>query len=807
MKRLFFCLLLTLGFTAPAHAALRLPATVPDQVRWAAGELDQALAQHRLTRANIEATVTIAVKPEPDDQAFALDRSGTTVTIAAGGPAGAKYGLLELAEQVRAASGDSWREIVAGLRSTKQKPWVAIRADNAFIHIHPFVLNDLTMWRAYIDMLARNRFNMLDLHGAYDLDTTGFSNLYPMLVRVPGYPGVGNPAEQAKNLASLKAIVAYATSRGVRVALMNYSIDEDRPRSPTKPPSPIKGVPAGQIADYTAKATAQLIRELPQLYMLGFRVGETGQPADFFKQAYLRGFAMAGNNSLRLYTRSWLTSKEQLEPIAAAAPGKFDVEIKYNGEHLGLPYQAMQERFATYSYEHYLDRPADYGILWQVRSNGTHRFWSWANTDFIRQTVRTFRLGDARGFTLESPVSYFSPYAAKMYRAPADQAVFPYVWQKDWMWYLAWGRLGYDPELPEATLIQTWRDHYGAGGDAAYRAMQAASRVVPLVYAYRFIGADHRDYSPETETGYTTNDSVVGSRTPIPLSLLQYAQDQTEDDRSFLPIDKFVLGKMDGLVDGRYGPFAVAARLHDASGEADRAIADMPPLTGRAADEWRLLHTDLAAAARLGDYHADRIEGLVWLDHGVRTNERGEIDQANVLLKRSRDAWAALAGLADPVYQPLNNPLRRQKAFSWGPALADLEKLDATTEDLWNARPKGAHHNPLLLTDTDKGGTGGLGVAGQPTYRIAADGKSIAVTAKASAARPIDRVILWWKPLPSDAHWRAQEMIMGNDGWRAEVPFTREGLMYAVEVQDVGGNARSFPLQAETRPFWVIDPR
>lgn len=806
MRLLLLGVLLAIAAALPAHAALRLPANAPDQVRWAAGELDHALAQRHLTRADIDVAVTIAAKPAPDDQAFALDRSGGAVTITAGGAAGAEYGLLELAEQVRAASGADWRAIAARLRPTRQKPWVTIRADNAFIQIHPFVLNDLAMWRAYIDMLARNRFNMLDLHGAYDLDTTGFSNLYPMLVRVPGYPAVGDAADQARNMASLKAIVAYAAARGIRVALMNYSIDEDRPRSAARPPS-IKGVPADRIADYTAQATAQLIRDLPQLYMLGFRVGETGQPADFFKRAYLRGFALAGNTSLRLYTRSWLTSKEQLEPIAAAAPGRFDVEIKYNGEHLGLPYQAMQERFATYSYEHYLDRPADYGILWQVRSNGTHRFWSWANTDFIRQTVRTFRLGDARGFTLESPVSYFSPYAAKMYRSLGDRAVFPYVWQKDWMWYLAWGRLGYDPDLPEATLLQAWREHYGAGGDTAYRAMQAASRIVPLVYAYRFIGADHRDYSPETETGYTTNDSVVGSRTPIPLSLLQYAQDQTEDDRSFLPIDRFVTAKMDGLVDGRYGPFAIAARLREASADTDQAVAAMPPLDGQAAGEWRLLRTDLTAAARLGDYHADRIEGLVWLDHGVRTNERGEIDRAETLLKASRDAWAALAGIADPVYQPLNNPLRRQRDFSWAPALVQLEKLDATAEDLWNARPKGAHHNPLVLTDTDKGGVGGLAVRGQPAYRIASDGKSIAVTAEAAATHPIDRVVLWWKPLPSDAHWRAQEMIASGAAWRAEVPFTREGLMYAVEVQDAAGNARSFPLQAETRPFWVIDPR
>ncbi len=62
------------------------------------------------------------------------------------------------------------------------------------------------MWRAYIDMLARNRFNVLDLHGAYDLRSTSFPNLYPMLVHVPEYPNIGNEQKQARNLANLKAM-------------------------------------------------------------------------------------------------------------------------------------------------------------------------------------------------------------------------------------------------------------------------------------------------------------------------------------------------------------------------------------------------------------------------------------------------------------------------------------------------------------------------------------------------------------------------------------------------------------------------
>ena len=42
----------------------------------------------------------------------------------------------------------------------------------------------------------------------------------------------------------------------------------------------------------------------------------------------------------------------------------------------------------------------------------------------------------------------------------ADKKVYDYIWQKHWMWYLAWGRLGYNPELPESTIRQAYIDHY-----------------------------------------------------------------------------------------------------------------------------------------------------------------------------------------------------------------------------------------------------------------------------------------------------------------------------------------------------------
>ena len=363
----------------PALAEIKLPSDAEECVRWAAGDVLAALqsAEVQPGEADIRVGIASDARPGIAEQSFSIERLKTNVVIKAGGAIGAMYGLQELAEQIlNGKKHGTWSRIAQGITPTTQQPLVEIRADNMFIHVYPLELNNLEMWRAYIDMLARNRFNLLDLHGAYDLRSTSFPNLYPMLVHVPDYPNIGNEQEQATNLASFKAIIAYAKSRGIKVSFMNYSANDGKGGAEKNAPS-ITGVPPEKLADYTSKAVTLLIHELPELYMLGFRVGESGQDAAFYKNAYIKGVTDAGRADLRLYTRSWQTTKDQLEPIAQVARAGFDIEIKYNGEQLGLPYQAMQgSNFGSYSYQGYLNVPADYQIIWQVRANGTHRFWA-----------------------------------------------------------------------------------------------------------------------------------------------------------------------------------------------------------------------------------------------------------------------------------------------------------------------------------------------------------------------------------------------------------------------------------------------
>ena len=64
------------------------------------------------------------------------------------------------------------------------------------------------------DMLARNRLNTLDLHGAYDRANTRFYNLLPMLVHLDDYPRAGDQQTQEKNLGAFKRLLAHAEKRG-----------------------------------------------------------------------------------------------------------------------------------------------------------------------------------------------------------------------------------------------------------------------------------------------------------------------------------------------------------------------------------------------------------------------------------------------------------------------------------------------------------------------------------------------------------------------------------------------------------------
>jgi hypothetical protein len=802
--RLFILALFWIALPLAGHGALRNHVHPRASVDWAVTRLTQSLREAGVPER--QENITIDRDRDPSNpEGFTLSIDGNSVLISGADSTGAMYGVFELTEQIsNAGQVGSWNALLPYLKATTQSPYLRVRADNSFLHdapptrlsrcaqrlhlaVTPRVLEDPGMWEQYIDMLAGNRFNMLDLHGGYNRRTTQFFNLLPALVTVPGYERIGKPAIQRKNLAALQELVRYAKHRGVTVALMNYSAKVD-------------GLSASELRDYTKKAVRLLRQELPGLARLGFRTGESGEDFSFFQETYAPDPVAGTGLEIPLYTRSWRSSADEIERLASESARGIDVEVKFNGEHLGLPYQGiLGPAHHRYGYGDFLRPDAHFRVIWQVRANGTHRFWTWAQTDFVRRTVRACRLGDARGLSLEPPTAYFSPRAADYYRDPEDQSVYSYIWQKHWAWYLAWGRLAYNPELPTATIVARYAERFGEPGAPIYEALQESGKVVPLVMAYRFVGPDQRNTSPETQTG------AFDPEKDEPIDVLTYARNTPMDSRSFAGIDSFVQEKIGGSPDGRVGPACIADRLAAAAAAARRHVATLEGHVSQHPKEWQLLRTDILAACFLGEFHAARIAGTMHLDYALRTNNADEYAQARDFLSHSRLSWGQLTFACDSVYRPIDDPLLNQISSTWGSQIDRLAKLDATVPGVWATRATAPQGPPLVLTPHDRGEP--LRVSVSELFTGEASHGEFKFHCHPSPASEIRRVTLWLKRTAGAERWSSQKMTATDDGtFVATAPASPDGYLALVEITNTRNESAQYPAVLEATPYWWIRP-
>ena len=271
---------------------------------------------------------------------------------------------LELAERI-SRRGDS----AFGGGAISGKPFLRDRGWNIFLTLpwdyekaetdyNPEALTDTDrwwfandgFWRTLFDQMARARLNWLDLHGTWDVSVTDAPNLYAYFISSAKFPKVGvSPKIKEANLRQLRKIITMAHARGVRVSLMAYEARFRTPHAPAPYPEN-----EDDLSAYTREVVEKMIRQVPELDAIGFRIGESGHGEAFF-QCYLEAIEASGRD-IPLITRSWLARKSRVVPLAKAS-SDFTVEIKYNGEQWGAPYMVMGGRMAgwySYSFEDYL---------------------------------------------------------------------------------------------------------------------------------------------------------------------------------------------------------------------------------------------------------------------------------------------------------------------------------------------------------------------------------------------------------------------------------------------------------------------
>ena len=797
-----------------AISFLALIALVPlargadDPVAFGKARLDAALS-------GASARVEVDVNGAGERESFKLATKGKGAQVVAADAAGAMYGLLELAERARRDGESALRPAdfssspflrERGLNLFLTLPWNYEKNDTDY---DPAALTDPKrwwfandeFWTTLLDQMAESRLNWLDLHGTWDVSVTDAPNLYAYFVQSEQFPAVGvAPDVKAKDLAQLNHVIELAHARAIRVSLMAY---EARLTTPHQRDLPYKNDEATCYA-YTRECVEKMIRGAPGLDAIGFRIGESGHGGDFFR-CYTEAVANSGRD-IPLVTRSWITRKEKVVPLARASTD-FTVEIKYNGEQWGAPWPFAGGRapsWYSYSFEDYLsdsgDAPASkrkwpgdaipasegggrwpdepYKIVWQVRANGTHRIFPFFAPDWVRRSIEPMRMGTASGFTIE-PIDAYYPKSPRYYAADAQNVSCDWIHQRDELYLMQWGRLGYDPKTSDEVFAQAMKERFGAAAAPLGRAWTAASHIVPIAMMMRAIGPDHRDHAPELEWGGSTREFIEG---------------EGLDTHVFRPIREEIALRATGGHDGRVSALEVAAELEALAAKIDKELPAFAKSEVPAAAKGRAfeLQHALAQMASLGRYYAGRFRAAWWTALAEAEPSHAGARRASAdAMESARAAWQQLSeSPAAKYYKPFTERLRMHtNTYHWRDQLAavtgEAEALKKAAEGAKEAAAAAPELPPAAelpkLSWRDEKGTI---VASVP-------------------AKGLTKAWLLTKPLPSSTFFHSLAMEKKGEAFVASFPRESFGHMVAAEIETKGG-LRRIPDWREGAPWLVV---
>lgn len=671
------------------------PSHASEAQSWAFSELARALGRHGIAISE-DADFAISVVPTPPagievelrPEAFAIVETGSGLAIWAYDERALVYAVTELADR---ASHASRQDSLFGALPLHEAPSAAIRSmarlfcseeeDNVWFY-------DRNQWRAYLDMLASNRFNRFSLtlgmgynypgHNLWITDVY-FYFPYPYLVELPGYDiavsGV-DTEERRRNLEMLKFIGAETARRGMdfQLALWTQRYDfDDVPRARQT----VTGVTDENLAPYCRDAITEILQQVPQITGITFRVHVEGGISegdyDFWRVAFSGVSAVGRPVEIDMHGKG--LDFEMLQ-VAKQSGMPVTASPKYLAEHMGLPYHQSSIRnreypknpnrsdrerissgsrsFLRYSYGDLLRRDKDYKVLFRIWP-GTQRILLWGDPVLAAGYGRSSMYAGADGVEWCEPLSFKGRMGTGIpggrFNYQRQELAPRYDWEKYTYQYRVWGRLLFNPEAPRDSWMRQLRAECGDGADECERALSLASRILPLITLAHGPSASNNHYWPEI---YSNISLIPGNNGRA------YAFDIEGEARfgNVVPFDSELFSSpreyaemlLAGTVDHRYSPLDVADWLEDLASGAEHALVDLKATRDYGRPAVQRLAIDAAISAGLGRFFAERFRAAVYAELWLTTHVTSLIETVLDYARRSVSAWETIAALSREVY-------------------------------------------------------------------------------------------------------------------------------------------------------------
>jgi hypothetical protein len=712
-------LLSAVAFTAAAFAfageIVHAPEASP-RVRYGVERLQRALPPPapRITVARVvEPSARGLQGPAPTArEGFVIERAADGSFLVVGADeTGVLYGCLELAQQLRAgwpadrarfadAPAFVLRGPCIGMQKTYYLPGRKVYEYPYTPEEFPFFY-DRAYWTEYLDQLVDLRMNTLYLWNGHP---------FASLVRVPEYPEAieVSPETFARNVAMFRWLSAECDRRGIWLVQQFYSILISKPLAEKHGLSTQLHAWNDLAADYTRKSIAAFVREFPNVGLmpcLGEALQEQATQTRWMTEVIIPGvkdgMVAAGlKTEPPIVLRTHATDATKVMPEALKVYSNLYTEAKFNGESLttyeprGVRQQlhlAMSQVGSTHiANVHILANlePFRYGATEFIRksvlamrdrlgAHGLHLYplfyWDWPYAPDILTEGQgranppgeppTSAVGSSAAPSAQSrltgdgspyPQSRVSEDGLPYQRRP--DALFQS--ERDWLWFEAWARYAWNPDLPPAAEREHW-----IGRLAAYFGTREAA--AHILDAYN----DSGECAPRILRRFGITE---GNRQTMALGMTLDQLVRPEKYREFPELwesqsppgerlKEFAEREAKGLPHEGETPPQIAAEVDELSARAVAAIERAAPHVTKNAAEFDRLRNDIHAIRAMSQHYATKANAALEVLRYQYSKKLSHMQRAELLLADSVVHFRELTRLTTGRYTAANSMQTSQR--------------------------------------------------------------------------------------------------------------------------------------------------
>lgn len=712
---------------------------------------------------------------------------------------------------------------------------------------------DKEYWAAYLDTLVYSRINRLNFstgmaYNSVQGVTDGYMVFpYPFFVNLPDYQvtvrGLSNE-ERTQNLEILKFIGTETAKRGIQFQFglwtLAYNWDQDENPKKHSPDATYKtdGLTDTNHADYCRDALAAILKEVPQIRGLTFRVHEESGVSLGTGSFWETQFSAVANCGRKVEIDMHAKNMEEATLYAALATKQpVVVSPKFCGEHLGLPYHQSSIRefemlevdklvdkgeglldgnrkFTRYGYADMLSENRTWDVLYRVWP-GTQRFLLSGDPELFAGYGRTANFCGAAGFEICEPLHFKGRRGTGVAGGRCgyvDTSLKPqYDFEKYNYFFRLWGRMLFNPDTKPGVWRRALTNEFGSAALPVENALAQVTRVLPLFYLAHGVSANCAVYLPEIYTNSfiakesdwpydTQKPKTFGSISPMDPQLFQSPNECGET-------------LINGKNTGKYTPIEVAQWLEDIAETASVNIIEANNLLGAEASNpnFRRIEEDVLILIGMAQFFAAKMRSAVLWKIYIESGERNAAEKSIGLYEGGRNVWSEMAERAKTVYK---------SNISYGPRGHWIDRIPSFDEDIADLKyrlkneqvPLGKIQTAVVNGAIKKATSKPV----RPTVQIKHVSQSFFQSNKPlyiglEIANTPEHVFLNYRHVNQSEYWQSVELKQNKTLFEGEIPapFTdnRFPLQYYFEIHTSPTQATLYPGlddDLSNTPYYVV---